>query len=80
MLRPRQDHKAEPVCDTCDKPASMDRDSLAAMAMDPDYTSASEVARDDGTYNAKTNRYRCTTCYIKTGQPSSPAGWKVDSI
>lgn len=37
-----------------------------------------ECCRDEeGTYNAVTNTYACTPCYIKMGMPTAPyPGWK----
>lgn len=38
---------------------------------------ASYVRSEEGTYNPKNGHFLCTECYIRAGQPSSPAGWKA---
>lgn len=38
---------------------------------------AAWVKENEGTYNARTDTFACTMCYIRMGTPSSPRGWRA---
>lgn len=35
------------------------------------------VQECEGTYNPENGHFLCTSCYIASGMPSSPNGWKA---
>ena len=37
---------------------------------------ADYVRGEEGTYNPMNGLFRCTSCYILIGMPSSPRGWR----
>ena len=65
----------EPTCAYCGKTAT---EAFGWLPCDEDETTPAEYAMEDGTYNPKTNRFACDSCYIGIGMPSSSYGWSVD--
>lgn len=72
------------TCATCGKTAAelIPAAAVAAYYEDADHT-ADDYAREDGTYNAATNRFACDACYIAQGMPanhvsSGLGNWIVD--
>jgi hypothetical protein len=65
---------SEPICCDCYKKASelYDPEFLKDEGM-----SATQYARQDGTFNSEFNTVCCDECYINRGCPSSPRGWKA---
>ena len=46
-------------------------------AAEAEHWTADAIARSDGTFNAATNHFCCTDCYIALGMPTAPNGWKA---
>lgn len=40
-------------------------------------SAAHAVIAEEGTYSAETNRFACTDCYVRMGQPATTEGWKA---
>lgn len=61
------------VCKGCGKKAS-ELVEYRMLAEECGYDSADEaVAEEEGTYNPKTGKFWCTSCYIKAGMPLGTA-------
>lgn len=62
------------VCAYCDKtPAEIEE--YVEMAKLEEMSPDEYVQREEGTYNRENGHFACTSCYIKSGMPSSPRGW-----
>jgi hypothetical protein len=65
------------VCFRCGKMASQIPE-YREPAKEEDITADEWMRENEGTYNAETNTFACTECYMAIGMPSAPGGgWKA---
>ena len=57
----------EPTCRVCGRHA-YEIDEYISQAQEEE-TTPEAIAKSDGTYNPKVNKFTCTSCYIKQGMP-----------
>jgi hypothetical protein len=60
-----------PICKICGRKAN-EIDEYIQAAKNENSTPES-IAKGDGTYNFMTNKFYCTTCYVKIGCPLGTA-------
>lgn len=61
------------VCKGCGKKAS-EIPEYVLLADEEGYANADEAVKyEEGTYNAETGMFYCTSCYIKAGMPRGTA-------
>ena len=66
----------EPICIGCGSiPENLDE--YAVPAREEGISPAEYVRTQEGTYNPRNGHFLCTACYVRTGAPSSPNGWRA---
>lgn len=70
------ENKEELCCRHCGRKA-YEIDEYINQAAE-EKTTPEAIARTDGTYNYKVNKFLCTSCYIKCGMPSQAEIFRQD--